>query len=53
MSNYEYMMGMGTNGSVIELGPGVSVPPEEPVIGEDGANLSLFIDKLNVADRVR
>jgi hypothetical protein len=46
MSNYEYMMGMGTNGSVIELGPGVSVPPEEPVIGEDSANISLFIDKL-------
>ncbi len=45
MSTYEYMMGMGTNESGIELGPGVSVPPEEPVV-DSGNNLNAFIDKL-------
>lgn len=47
MSTYEYMMGMGTNESGIELGPGVSVPPDAPPPGiAPSGDLNEFVNKL-------
>lgn len=45
MSTYEYMMGFGSNGEGIELGPGVPVPPDAPPISV-GNELNDFIAKL-------
>ena len=51
MSTYEYMMGIGSDGDMVELGPGVSIPPDAPPPGVETApppvdDMDGFIAKL-------